>query len=150
VKVEVARKGGVRKTIEVKLEAVKSQGNRTLTRANRSNDAENSNNVTSLGIQVTPLTTDLADQLGLPETMQGLVVTDVDPDGAVAGHLTSPDEGGPDVIESVEGQSVHTVKELRHALADHKAGDIVSLRVYNGRAKAGRVERVQLGGEDHE
>jgi serine protease Do len=150
VNVEVARKGGARKTIEVKLEAIKNDA-RTLSRANGANDSDNSaNGVTSLGIQVTPLTADLADQLGLPETVQGLVVTDVDPESAVAGHLAPPDAGGPDVIESVEGQSVHTVKDLRRALADHQAGDIVSLRIYNGRAKAGRVERVQLSAGNHE
>ena len=38
-----------------------------------------------------------------------------------------------------------TTAELRQSIAGMKAGDIVSVRVYNPQAKTRRVERIKLG-----
>jgi hypothetical protein len=37
------------------------------------------------------------------------------------------------------------VSDLRDALRNAKAGDIVSLSIYNAQAKARRIERIKLG-----
>ena len=52
---------------------------------------------------------------------------------------------GPEIILSVEGKAVLTEADLRKALQAEKPGTIVSLRIYNPRAQARRVERVKLG-----
>jgi serine protease Do len=66
-----------------------------------------------LGIQVQPVTPDIAAQLGLPENTQGLVVMSVDPAGPAA-------EGGiqpGDVIVEVNRQPVKSVADVKAALA---------------------------------
>lgn len=88
-----------------------------------------------LGITVEP--SDEAD-------VRGLVVTGVDQEGPSAEHLANPDNGGPDVIQSVEGKPVTTVAELRSVLRSAGKGSIVELRVYNAPSKTHRVERVRL------
>jgi Do/DeqQ family serine protease len=64
------------------------------------------------GLSVEPLTPDVAEQVGVPRTTQGLVVTDVDPEGIAADSRIQ--EG--DVIVKVDGQPVKTAEELRSAL----------------------------------
>ena len=61
------------------------------------------------------------------------------------GELADPDSGGPDIILEVEGKPVKTTAELREAVKGMKAGDIVSLRVYNTQGKTRRIERIKLG-----
>jgi S1-C subfamily serine protease len=55
-----------------------------------------------------------------------------------------PQRGGPDIILSIEGKPVRTEGDLRKALASEKPGSIVTLRVFNPRAQARRVERIRL------
>jgi len=66
----------------------------------------------ALGINVEPLTPELAARLGLPRTAKGVVVQGVDPNGRAA------DAGlqRGDVIEQVNRQPVQTVEELRAAV----------------------------------
>jgi serine protease Do len=64
------------------------------------------------GMTVEPLTSDLAEQVGVPSGTQGVVVTGVDPDGAAADAQLQ--EG--DVIEKVDGRAVKTADELKSAL----------------------------------
>ena len=40
---------------------------------------------------------------------------------------------------------MHTEADLRKTLQGEKAGGIVTLRIYNPRAQARRVERIRLG-----
>jgi S1-C subfamily serine protease len=88
---------------------------------------------------------DDAAQLGLTKDQRGLIVTDVKPGGPSWGELADPDRGGPDIILEVEGKAVKTPAELRQSLSSMKAGDIVSVRVYNPQAKTRRIERIKLG-----
>jgi Do/DeqQ family serine protease len=67
----------------------------------------------SFGMAVTPLTPQLAEQLELPRTETGLVVTDVDPAGAAATAGMRPG----DVIKRVNDRQVSTVPALRAAVA---------------------------------
>jgi S1-C subfamily serine protease len=59
----------------------------------------------------------------------GLVVTDVSPDGPAFQRLLTAEDGGPDVIISVNGQPTRTRAALREALSKVKSGDIVTLQV---------------------
>jgi serine protease Do len=146
VKVEVARKGGVRKTFEVKLQALNDQPQ--LAGADEGDpdraDATEGSVMSRLGISVEPVTADVAQQLQLPANMRGLVVTDVTPGGPAWETLVDDPRNGPDIILSVEGKPVKTEAELRNALKAEKPGSIVTLGIYNARAQARRVDRVKL------
>jgi S1-C subfamily serine protease len=61
---------------------------------------------------VEPLTPALAKELGLSRRTEGIVVRDVNPDGAAASAGLIPG----DVISQVNGQAVKTPGELRSAL----------------------------------
>jgi serine protease Do len=147
VKVEVARKGGVRKSFDVKLQALNDTPQ---VASNGEDDSEPGSApggtvMNRLGISVEPVTPDIAQQLQLPNGMRGLVVTDVTPGGpSWETLLDDPQRNGPDIILSVEDKPVRTEADLRNALNAQKPGSIVTLRVYNPRAQGRRVERVKL------
>jgi serine protease Do len=147
VKVEVARKGGIRKTFDVKLQALNDQPQlASADEGDTDNTAASSGSVMNrLGISVEPVTPDVAQQLQLPANMRGLLVTDVTPGGPSWETLyDDPQRNGPDIILSVEGKAVKTEADLRNALKAEKPGSIVSVRVYNPRAQGRRVERIKL------
>jgi serine protease Do len=148
VKVEVARKGGVRKTVQVKLQEL----NETPQVASESrpgtpgDEANEGTAMNRLGISVEPVSPEAAVELQLPADTRGLIVTDVTPGGpSWEVLLDDPQRGGPDIILSVEGKPVRTEADLRNALLAEKPGSIVTLRVFNPRAQNRRVERIRLG-----
>jgi serine protease Do len=149
VRVEVARKGGVRKTFQVPLQEVSSP--RELARGlSRSGDRsgssdEGTTSIELLGLTVQPLDATTMQQLDLPSDQRGVVVTAVTPGGPAYGEVAEPDRGGPDIILELEGKPIRTPADLRNALKGFKSGDIVSLRIYNTQAKARRIERIRLG-----
>jgi serine protease Do len=146
VKVEVARKGGVRKTYEVKLQVMPGAtavADRSSGDTGESSDAGAA--VGRLGVTVAPVTEDDAARYQLTPAQRGLLVTDVTAGGPAWGELVDMDRGGPDIILEVEGKPVKTPGELAERLKGMKPGDIVSLRVYNTQAKSRRVERIKLG-----
>ena len=147
VKVEVARKGGVRKTFDVKLQALNDQPQLASADEGDSDQAGSSNGavMNRLGISVEPVTPDIVQQLQLPSNMRGVVVTDVTPGGPSWDVLSDdPQRSGPDIILSVEGKSIKNEADLRNALKSEKPGSIVSVGVYNPRAQGRRVERIKL------
>jgi serine protease Do len=148
VKVEVARKGGVRKTFNVKLQALNDQPQLAASDQGDSDEAgatTGGSAMNRLGITVEPVTPDVAQQLQLPSSVRGLVVTDVTPGGPSWETLfDDPQRNGPDIILSVEGKPVRTEADLRNALKSEKPGSIVTLGVYNPRAQGRRVERIRL------
>ena len=147
VKVEVARKGGVRKTYEVKLQTLPGATAVAARRNGGTGEESNGAGVAlgKLGVTVAPVTREDAAQLGLAPDQRGLLVTDVTAGGPSWNDLADPDRGGPDVILEIEGKPVKTTAELRDAIKGMKAGEIVSLRVYNTQTKSRRVERIKLG-----
>ena len=148
VKVEVARKGGVRKQFNVKLQALNDQPQLAAADESDSDEAGGSGGsmMNRLGVSVEPITPDIVQQLQLPTNMRGLVVTDVTPGGPAWETLfDDPQRNGPDIILSVEGKPVRTEAELRNALKAEKPGSIVTLGIYNPRAQGRRVERIKLG-----
>src|SRR4029077_11902946 len=83
-----------------------------LARERDSGDSDGkSGDKTALGVSVTPLTPELAQQLRA-KGAQGLVVEDVDPDGRAA------DAGirQGDIIVSVNRQAVRSIDDLRAAI----------------------------------
>jgi len=147
-KVEVARKGGVRKTFEVRLQALPSPKETASADSDDTSDtaaAQGASSLGKLGITVAPLDVEDVQQLHLKADQRGLVVTDVVAGGPSYGELVDADHGGPDVILSVEGTPVRTPADLRKVLASQKPGSIVSLSVYNARAQTRRVERIRVG-----
>ena len=146
VKVEVARKGGVRKTYTVPLQRVPERAELAASGASRNGaDGDDATSVSLLGVSVAPLDRATAQQFSVPTSVSGVVVTDVRPGGPAAESVAGPDNGGPDIVLSVEGKPVKSPQELRTVLAGMKAGDIVTLRIYNAQAKSYRIERVKLG-----
>jgi serine protease Do len=148
VKVEVARKGGVRKTFNVKLQALNEQPAIAAAGDTDADQADSSSGATvgRLGISVEPVTPDAAQELQLPPDTRGLIVTDVTPGGpAWQVLLDDPQAGGPDIILAVEGKPVRSEGDLRKALQGEKAGSIVTLRIYNPRGQSRRIERIRLG-----
>ena len=148
VKVEVARKGGVRKTFNVKLQPLNDAPEVAAADEGDGDRADSPSGavMNRLGISVEPVSSDVAQQLQLPADARGLIVTDVTPGGPAWEVLfDDPQRGGPDIILSVEGKPVRSEADLRKALQGEKPGSIVSLRIFNPRAQARRVERIRLG-----
>lgn len=149
VKVEVARKGGVRKTFEVRLQEVTAL--REVAARDRAGASEEAGSdagaadVGLLGLTVQPLDRTDVERFELAPEQRGLLVTGVVPGGPAYGEVAEPNRGGPDIILSLEGKPVRSVSDLRNALKSYKAGDIVTLRLYNTQAKTHRIERIRLG-----
>ena len=155
---EVARKGGIRKTFTVRLTAAEPVEERTAQRerggAEDSPDKGNENpaagaTIERIGVRVAPLTSDATQELGLPTTTRGVLVEEVDPSGPAADQLVGIDSRSPDVILSVNDTPVKTPAELRSAIRDVARGGIVTMIVYNRQAGQGgggrRVVRLRLG-----
>jgi serine protease Do len=148
VKVEVARKGGVRKTFNVKLQPLNDtpQVASADEEMGDSDETPGGTAMNRLGISVEPVSPEAAQELQLTPDTRGLIVTDVTPGGPAWEVLfDDPQRGGPDIILSVEGKAVRTEADLRKALQAEKPGSIVTIRVYNPRAQSRRVERIRLG-----
>jgi serine protease Do len=147
VKVEIARKGGARKTVDVKLQALNDAPQVASGGGPRApgEDSAGGTAMNRLGISVEPVGPDAAAELQLPPNTNGLIVTDVTPGGPAWEVLfDDPQRGGPDIILSIEGKAVRTESDLRKALLAEKPGSIVTLRIFNPRAESRRVERIRL------
>jgi serine protease Do len=150
VKVEVARKGGVRKTLEVRLQEVAPPKQTADGTSDQSNDASDSSDETAtsidlLGLTVQPVDQDAVQQFDLAPDQRGLLVTGVTPGGPSYGEVADPDQGGPDIILSVEAKPMKSVADLKQVLKGFKKDDIVSLRIYKTQAKSHRIERILVG-----
>jgi serine protease Do len=149
VKVEVARKGGVRKTFSVPVQELPAPRDVASRLSDDSNNGAASDDAAAsidlLGVTVQPVEQDAARQFSLRPDQRGLLVTGVVPGGPAYGEVADPDTGGPDIILEVEGKPVKSVADLKQALQGRKAGEIVSLRIYNTQAKLRRIERIKLG-----
>jgi serine protease Do len=91
------------------------------------------------GVSVQNLTPALRDQLGVPSTVTGVVVSSVDPNSAAAGWLQQGD-----VIESINRQPIHNVNDFNRLAAEAKGQ--VLLRV--NRQGQGMFVVISPGGGD--
>jgi serine protease Do len=149
VKVEVARKGGVRKTYEVQLQELTAPREVASAasddrRGSDGNAEGTTADINLLGLTVQPVDQAAARELDLAPEQRGLIVTAVMPGGPAQGEVAEPNNGGPDILLSVEGKAVKATGDLRQVLRNYKAGDIVTLKLYNTRAKTNRIERIRL------
>lgn len=149
VEVEVARKGGERKTYRVRLVAMEESlaaGSQEEPAAPLPSTPEPVGILGLLGVSVQPVTSDVRSTLELPSSVNGLVVTEVDPTGPASGSLTGADSQlGPDIIVSVEGKSVRSERDLEATLASIGNGHIATLRVYNAARREYSIARLKLG-----
>jgi serine protease Do len=102
----IVRDGG-EKTLNVKLD--EATGSRA---ARDRDDSSGSDDKAALGIQVAPLTPEMAAEAKLPRNTRGVVVENVNPDGRAA------DAGikQGDIILEVNRQPVQSVDDLRAAV----------------------------------
>ncbi|HEX7795578.1 MAG TPA: DegQ family serine endoprotease, partial [Vicinamibacterales bacterium] len=98
---------GSEKTLNVKLD--EASGSRA---ARDRDDSSGSDDKAALGIQVAPLTPDMAAEAKLPRNTHGVVVQNVNPDGRAADAGIK--EG--DIILEVNRQAVQSVDDLRAAV----------------------------------
>jgi S1-C subfamily serine protease len=110
VKFDVER-GGIAKSLAVKLTALPVLSARDLM-------------FKKFGVQVQPLTRDLAQKLGIPFT-QGLLVAEVQPGSP--GEIAQFQRGL--VITQVAGEAVASMSRVAEQLEDVKTGDMVSMAV---------------------
>jgi serine protease Do len=152
VKIEVARKGGVRKVVTVKLQALDetlgaTQRDSASDESADSDDTQPAGTTQSLlGARVQTVTSAMADQLGLPDDVRGVLITDVTPGGpAWEAQLIEPDprQSVADIITAVEDKPVRSEADLSAALKHAGPGKIVTLHLYRTRVGS-FIERVQL------
>jgi len=82
------------------------------------------------GMQVAPLTPELARENEIPRSVKGVLVTDVDPDGVAADSDIRPN----DVIEKVNGHATTTVAELKTAIEQTGGKPVLVLLHREGRS----------------
>jgi len=133
VQVTVVRKGGVRKTLPVKLTAAStSQPEEVSSNDEGASSRDAAPMERALGISVEPLSQENVRDPDLRQVMRsggGLIVSQVSPDGPAYNRLSDASQGSPDIVLKVNGVSTASRADLRRALAGVKKGDIVTLTV---------------------
>ncbi|MRS02627.1 PDZ domain-containing protein [bacterium] len=138
VKLTILRNGS-EKTLDATVLARPEVVEQTL---NQTNPSTNNNPSSSawMGVAVTPMTADIAREMGLPTDQKGLLLQQVVAGGPadLAGLIGSYKPViinskrvmiGGDVITSIENQTITTVDDLQQALAAKVPGDQVQLTV---------------------
>src|SRR5262249_45050849 len=133
VQVTVLRKGGVRKTLPVRLAAAPSaEPEEVSSNDDAASSRESGAMEQTLGISVEPLSQENVRDPDLRQVMRsggGLIVSQVAPDGPAYQRLSDASNGYPDIILKVNGKPTGSRAELRQALAGVKHGEIVTLAV---------------------
>jgi serine protease Do len=144
VSLEVVR-SGEHKTISVKL-AEAPAPTQQVARDSESRGSKEGVIYDRLGISVEPVSNVFAQEYEIPSEHRGVRVSDVSPTSPARASL----QPQYDVIEAVlyptPRKNVRTVEDVSSVLERLRPGDVVSLLVYNARAKATRVVDLELGG----
>jgi serine protease Do len=144
VHVTVVRRGGERRTFDVRLVAAPSGTEEVAANDSGGSDASPAETSGKLGIAVDIPSADFIRQARLTEDQRGLVVSDVEDGGPAYGKLLPPNSaGGPDVILAVNDTRVRTRDEFQRALRGVRSGEVVSVRVYSIRLGQIRVVRIR-------
>ncbi len=111
IKVTLLRDGEEQRLV-VKLDEFNVEGAKPSDKKDEEKDSEKSNENGKLGLSLQPLTPEMAKQLNIPAETEGLIVTEVDPNGAAAA------EGiiRGDVIMEINRKSVTTTEDVQSAL----------------------------------
>jgi serine protease Do len=99
-----------------------------------------------LGISVEPMTTDRASRAELSDAQRGLIVMEVDALGPSYQKLFAESDVIVKVLNPMPQHAVRTVSDLDASISKLKAGDVVSLLVYNTQQKGTRVVNLRIGG----
>jgi serine protease Do len=129
MKLTVLRNGGTEE-LTAKLDEFDSnqaRNNGSDTGNNDNNSGKGSQNG-KLGVTLQPLTPQMAKQLNVPEGIDGLVVTDVDPTGTAADSGVSRG----DVISEINRQPVKTLQDVQAAIAKSGNGPVLLLVTRQG------------------
>ncbi len=149
VKVTVVRRGGEHVDIPVLLSEAPSEET-TVASAAPVEDPTPGDHETKLGIAVRPLDEETAGRRESIGTQNaGLAVMSVDLDSPARERLIPTQRGRlGDIITHVNGVRVRTIADLDTALGETRAGDLVSLRVFNPSGNQGngisRVVRLRV------
>ena len=146
VRVELARKGGERETVTVRLAELDTEPQLAQVESGPAEDPDpTATTMESLGITVEPVSARITEMFDLSADDQGLLVVNVQP-GGPAWDLIFVRRESADIIVAIEDIRVRTEGDLQHALAAAGPGSIVSLEVVrptsNGLAR--RLVRVKL------
>ena len=150
VKVEVARKRGVRKIYTVRLVpqipiaqvAAREPGEAQPETAESGVDIKE-----RLGVTVEPVDAQAVQELELSPTARGVIVQTVDPYGPTEGLLNPPSQQSVDIISSYDGKPIRTETDLRTAMKASRPGEIVSLGVtvaLGGGQSQNKIVRVKV------
>jgi Do/DeqQ family serine protease len=116
IKLTVSR-DGTQQEFTAKLDEFDVEGTKPTDKKDEEKNTDKPNENGKLGLSLQPLTPEMARQLNIPAETEGLVVTEVDPNGAAA------EEGltRGDVIMEINRRSVATIDDVQSAL--DKSGD---------------------------
>lgn len=148
VAVDVMRFGD-RKSFRVRLAEAPSDTPEKVAAADRTPDASarmEGVSLKALGVTVLPLTDAQMRQARIPSTVHGVRVSDIDVAGTARGKLFESDII-TEVVYPRPRRAITTTAELQAALRDLKAGDVITLSVYNAESQTNRVETVRIGGQ---
>ena len=98
-----------------------------------------------LGITVEPLSPTFVREAKVPATVKGVHVADVDVTSGARGKLFDSDII-TEVVYPRPRRAVTSTAELQAAIKSLKAGDVISLGIYNVQQKAARIETIRIGG----
>ncbi len=138
VNVDVLRKGK-KQTFKLTVAKLQDQEKKTaFTKSSEAPTAKPKSKIAQLGLALAALDSDTRAQYSIPGNVRGVVVTDVDPDGAAADKNLRPG----DVIVEVQNQAVHTPDDISKRIeTDAKAGRKVEMMLVN---RAGQMTFVAL------
>ncbi len=128
VEVEVVHRaaGHKRATLEITLgEASTPSG----TTSESASSAETDN---PLGIQVEEISADVRQQLQMPDNVQGVMVTDDSPRGALDQALSAHARGT--IIQDINGTTIRSVSDYDQAIKSLKPGQVANIKLYSPRS----------------
>ena len=128
IKLTVSR-DGTQQEITAKLDEFDVEGVKPSDSRDENKAPEKSDENGKLGLSLQPLTPEIAKQLNISTDVEGLVVTEVDPNGAAASEGISRG----DVIMEINKKSVSTVDDVQSALENSENKPILLLISSKGR-----------------
>jgi serine protease Do len=142
VRVTVVRRGAERRTYDVRLVAVPTDGEQVAARSD-SAGAEPAETSGKLGIAVEVPSPDFLRQARLSEEQRGIVISRVEEGGPSWGKLFPPEGGGPELVLSVNDVRVRTREDFQRVLRGVRASEVVQLRVLNLQLGQTRIVRIR-------
>ena len=100
-----------------------------------------------LGITVEPISETFSREARLPATVKGVRVSDVDVTSGARGKLFAGSDVITEIVYPRPRRAVRTTAELQSAIDGLKAGEVITLGVYNAQLQTNRVETIRIGGK---